>query len=166
MGRAETMLQIALEAYEAIGTAYGGLQALAELAGNENLTDDERATLDAAFQNLKQDIGIIVEPTLFDGDNIFNGGIGPDGETVISLSAVRPSGASSDMLIPPSAVLEKLDGVKDSHLLSAVSAGAAREDTENVAQIVRSLGDSIALQQDGLRRTQASEIEPRKRPSH
>ncbi|MDA1324695.1 MAG: hypothetical protein O3C34_08105 [Proteobacteria bacterium] len=164
LGRAETMLQIALEAYEAIGTVYGGLQALAELAGNENLTDEERATLNAAFQNLKQDIGIIVESTFFDGDNIFNGGIGPDGETVIGLSAVRPSGASSDRRIPPSPMLEKRDGFKELHLLTVASAGVARADTENAAEIVRSLGDSIALRQDGLRRIQASEIEPDRIP--
>ena len=160
LARAETMLQIALEAFEAIGTVYGGLQALAELAGNEHLADHERATLNAAFQNLKQDIGIIVESTFFDGDNIFNGGIGPDGETVISLSAVRPPGAPSDMLIPPNSGLEKLDGFKDLHLLTVESAGTARQDTENAAQTVRSLGGSIAQQQDGLRRIQASKIEP------
>jgi len=164
LGRAESMLQIALEAYAAIGAAYGGLQALAGLAGNENLTDDERASLDAAFQNLKQDIGIIVESTFFDGDNIFNGGIGPDGETVISLSAVRSSGAPSYMNMPPNSVLEKFDGFNDSHLLSVVSAGAARQGTEYAAQTVRSLGDSIVLQQDGLRRIKASEIEPDRIP--
>ena len=54
--RAETMLQIAQKAFAAIEIIYAGMQELAEMALDEDLTEGERATLAAAFQDLKQQI--------------------------------------------------------------------------------------------------------------
>ena len=110
--RAETMLQIAQEAFTAIEIIYAGMQDLAEMALNENLTDDQRAILNAAFQELKQDIDDIIEATVFDGDQILKGGDGPDGAYVISLSAVGASGAPLNIFIPSFSVIEKLGARK------------------------------------------------------
>lgn len=158
--RAETMLQITQEAFTAIEVLYGGMKELAELALNENLTAAQRADLDAAFQELKQDIEEIVDATVFDGVRLLEGGHGPHGEYVIRLSDVGESGDPLDILIPSVSVIQLLDGYGEANLLSPEAARQALDGAENAARIFLLLGDMVELQRATLQQIFSTEVDP------
>jgi hypothetical protein len=158
--RAETVLQIAQEALSSIDLIYSGMQDLADLAHDENLTDGERAAIAAAFQNFAQGIEDIVRATVFDGAHILAGGDGPDGAFTITLAAVIQFGLPLDILIPAIPLLDIDKGFEESGLLTAGSARSIGEGAQKAAQIVRSQGDRVALQRAGLQQIHATEPGP------
>ena len=157
--RAETMLQIARQAIAAIEIIYAGMQELAELALDEDLTEGERAILAAAFQDLKQGIVDIIEATVFDGVQILGGGDGPDGAFVIDLSTVDASGLPLHILIPAISVMDIGNGFEGSDLLTIGSALVVREPSEMPTRIFGLHGHMIEVQRASLQQIYAAEID-------
>ena len=158
--RAETMLQIAQEAYTAIEVLYGGMAELARLALDESLTVEQRQALNGAYQELKQDVEDIINATVFDGEHLLKEGEGPNGEFVIHLSSVGDSGEPLDILIPPGSVMDKIEGLKDADLLSVESALMVMEGAGKAAEILSAYGNLTESQRAVLQRIYATGVAP------
>lgn len=158
--RAETILQIAQEAFTAIEVIYGGMQELVRIALDEGLTKNQRIVLNDAFQELKQDITDIIDATVFDGEHLFKGGEGPDGEFVIRLSAVGVSGAPLELLIPPGSVVQRIEGFENSNLLKVEAAQVEFDGADKAMDVIRLQGDLIALHRDTLQTIFSAEVDP------
>jgi flagellin-like hook-associated protein FlgL len=148
--RAETMLKVAHEAFAAVDIIHNGMEEIARIAVDETLTPDERVTLDAAYQALKQDIQDIVDATIVDGDRILAGGDGPNGAYVITLSATKDSEAPIQILIPSASLLDTLDGIADANLRTPDAARSAADLSEQGAKVFQLFGETVDGQRDLL----------------
>lgn len=165
LARAETTLQIAEEAVAAIEYIHGAMEALAETALKEGLSEKQRADVNAAFQELKRTIDQIIVDASFEGTPILEGGDGPEGAYQILLSASGASGELPAILIPPISVTALIEEFRNATLLNVAAAGAALQGIEGAARTLSAQDDLIAFQHAALLQIFATDISPDANPS-
>lgn len=150
--RAETMLQIAQEAFTAIEILYDGLLEIAVMALDEDLTKDQRKDLNAAFQELLQDVKDIIDATVFDGEHLLKGGDGPDGAFVIHLSAGGEDDEPLEILIPSASVIKDVQALELADLLTVEGAQAAVELSGMASEVFKLQGDAVEAHRAALQK--------------
>jgi flagellin len=160
---ASSALNIADGAYQQLNDMSGRMAELATQASSSILSADQRAALDAEYQQLKQETSRLTQTTEFNGVKLLAGQslsvqVGTDGSSNSGLTVTSPdvssltSGIAADSLLSDSAARTALDNLRTfstnvSQTRGAAGAFASRLDSARDVAAASEEGKAAALAQ-------------------
>lgn len=156
--RADTMLQVADAAFEAVDGAFTEMRGLAELSAQKSLSQFERAVLDRDFQTIVGGIHDVAGTTEVDGEKILAGGDGPNRAYEIHLSSGGEDGKGLDLVVPSMLVKDLSPGLVGANIQTRDAAIEAVKHTNIAIESVAIRRDMIAEQRHLVHQMLSTEL--------